>query len=301
MMNYYNENNHYAVGWLKNLIAEKLIPDGTVDERDIREVSASDLKGYVQCHFFAGIAGWPLALSLARWPKDRPVWTGSCPCQPFSVAGSRKGEKDERHLWPEFRRLIAERNPTTVFGEQVAGADGRRWLHGVRVDLETLGYGVGAADLCAAGVGAPHIRQRLYWVADCGGAGLSRSKEPYEGRHESGDNGRMGSPILAGLEGHAGDGADGQNRESASNESRNGRENAGFWSDSYLIPCADGKARRVESGLQCLVDGVPFRLADGRTREGTSRAALLRGLGNAIVPPLAAEFVKAYLKAVESL
>ena len=163
-MNYYNEWEKYPAEWLRNLINEGLIPPGDVDERSIVDVSGDDLKGYAQCHFFAGIGGWPYALALAGWGADEPVWTGSCPCQPFSVSGKRMGEKDERHLWPDFARLIEECRPPTVFGEQVASSDGRVWLSRVRTDLEVLGYAVGAADLCAAGLGAPHIRQRLWWV-----------------------------------------------------------------------------------------------------------------------------------------
>jgi len=166
---YYNEFDPHAAEWLRNLMADGLIPAGVVDERSIVDVQAEDLAGFTQCHFFAGIGGWPLALQLAGWPDDREVWTGSCPCQPFSTAGKRQGTKDARHLWPEFARLIAQCHPATVFGEQVASRAGRDWLAGVRVDLETLGYGVGGADLCAAGVGAPHIRQRLFWVGDAGG------------------------------------------------------------------------------------------------------------------------------------
>jgi site-specific DNA-cytosine methylase len=86
-------------------------------------------------------------------------------CQPFSAAGRHKGTKDERHLWPEFYRLIKECNPPLVFGEQVASKDGRLWLGNVRKDLIGIGYEFGAADLCAAAVGAPHIRQRLYFAA----------------------------------------------------------------------------------------------------------------------------------------
>ena len=155
---YYNENDPFAASWLRNLIAAGYISAGEVDERSIADVGPADVAGFGQCHFFAGIAGWPLALSLAGWPSDRPVWTGSCPCQPFSAAGKRRAAADERHLWPEFLRLIAECRPPTIFGEQVASKDGRLWLAGVRADLEALGYAVGAADLCAAGVGAPHIR-----------------------------------------------------------------------------------------------------------------------------------------------
>lgn len=179
-MNYYNEWDPAAAAWLRNLIAAGLLPEGDVDERSIRDIQPVDLAGYAQCHFFAGIGGWPLALAIAGWPPDRAVWSGSCPCQPLSSAGKRQGADDERHLWPDFARLIRECGPPVVFGEQVASADGRRWFAGVRADLEAMGYGVGGADLCAAGVGAPHIRQRLYWVADSNGRereGFSVSEE----------------------------------------------------------------------------------------------------------------------------
>ena len=163
---YYNEFDNNAAQWLRNLGAANLIASGEIDERSIKEVQEADLAGARRAHFFAGIGGWDLALKLAGWPEDREVWTGSCPCQPFSSAGKGAGEKDERHLWPDFLRLIAERLPATIFGEQVASKAGRGWVTRVRLDLEALGYRVGVADLCAASVGAPHIRQRLYWVAD---------------------------------------------------------------------------------------------------------------------------------------
>jgi len=164
MTAYYNEIDPYAAQWLRNLIAAGHIAPGDVDERSIVDISADDLRGYSQAHFFAGIGGWSLALRLAGWPDDRPVWTGSCPCQSISVAGHRRGHADERHLWPAFHRLIAECSPAIVFGEQVASKDGREWLSAVRADLEHVGYAVGAADLPAA-YKAPQIRQRLWWMA----------------------------------------------------------------------------------------------------------------------------------------
>jgi DNA (cytosine-5)-methyltransferase 1 len=135
---WYNENAPYPAQWLRNLIQRKLIPDGDVDTRSIADVRPADLRGYTQCHFFAGIGGWSLALRLAGWPDDRPVWTGSCPCQPFSAAGKGRGVDDERHLWPELRRLIGQRRPPVVLGEQVASTAGRAWLDAVRADLEGL-------------------------------------------------------------------------------------------------------------------------------------------------------------------
>ena len=163
---YYNEHEPYCAAWLRNLIAAGHIAPGDVDARDIQDVTPDDLTGYTQCHFFAGLGGFSYALRLAGWPDDEPVWTGSCPCQPLSSAGSQKGAADERHLWPAFFELIAERRPPTAFGEQVASRLGREWFAGVRLDLESVAYAVGGADLPAASVGAPHIRQRLWWVAE---------------------------------------------------------------------------------------------------------------------------------------
>jgi DNA (cytosine-5)-methyltransferase 1 len=141
-MNYYNEIEPYAVDWLWRLIDAKLIHGQTVDRRSIVDVGPESL-GHDRCHFFAGLGGWELALQMAGWPDDLAVWTGSCPCQPFSISGRKNGGKDERHLWPAFRNLIKECLPPVVFGEQVASPLGREWLSGVRADLEKLGYAVG--------------------------------------------------------------------------------------------------------------------------------------------------------------
>lgn len=164
-MNYYNENDPHAAQWIRNLIAAKLIPNGIVDDRSIEDVQPSDLDGFVQHHFFCGIAGWSLALEIAGWSPDEPVFTGSPPCQPFSAAGSGEGISDKRHLWPAWFRLIREYRPHTIFAENVATAIGYGWLDVVSADLEKEDYSVGAIVYGAHSVGAPHIRQRLYWVA----------------------------------------------------------------------------------------------------------------------------------------
>jgi len=289
MTAYYNEHDSFAAGWLRELIKDGLIAEGEVDERSILDVPADDLRGYDQCHFFAGIGGWSHALRLAGWPDDRPVWTGSCPCQPFSVAGKQKGHADERHLWPAFHALIAECRPPVVFGEQVASKLGRDWLSGVRADLEALGYGVGAADLCAAGLGAPHIRQRLWWMADATdqnrwpgeraaeartGANPERRQRPASGCTDSGLADAINTRSQGRLPGRS-------DQERQDFDGRAGRGGADFWHGDY-IPCADGKARRIEPSIFPLAHGIP------------NRVGLLRGAGNAIVPQVAAVFIGAF-------
>jgi DNA (cytosine-5)-methyltransferase 1 len=334
---FYNDNCAYAVDWLRNLISAGHLPAGVVDGRDIERVTSHAVEGFKECHFFAGIGTWSLALRLAGWPPGRPVWTGSCPCQPFSTAGSRKGTVDSRHLWPAFLRLIEECRPPTIFGEQVASKLGRKWLARVRFDLEALGYGVGAADLCGACVGAPHIRQRLYWVADTEGDRQDEQRREARSENEARRESHSGKSLngsgpggldhaasqrtrLAGAAEPKGDGAhDGVPGPSGSGLRGPGRlgqphgtreaplpgvpagpgvERAGglgFWDAYDLVYCRDNKFRRVEPGVQCLVDGTSFRLADGRSRQDVSRSNLLRGIGNAIIPQVAAMFVRAYL------
>lgn len=218
MSAYYNEIEPYAAQWLRNLINAGLIADGEVDTRSITDVVPSDIDKFTQCHFFAGIAGWSHALRLAGWADDRKIWTGSCPCQPFSVAGKGKGTDDERHLWPHFFRLIRGCRPPVVMGEQVAGAAGYGWLDGVRSDLESEGYAIEGVDIPACSANAPHIRSRLYWVANtnsrgCESAGKRRSldaihaRELHDGmpiteRDTCGNN--FGNAESKGLEGHSG-------------------------------------------------------------------------------------------------
>jgi DNA (cytosine-5)-methyltransferase 1 len=293
LINYYNENDPKAAAWLRELIKEDHIANGVVDERSIKDVQPNDLTKFTQCHFFAGIGGWSYALRLGGWPDDRAVWTGSCPCQPFSDAGQKGGTEDKRHLWPDFFRLIREHRPATVFGEQVASKDGLAWLDIVSADLESADYAVGAADLCAAGVQAPHIRQRLWFVADRQGDGRRQECEDAGGQSE-GDSPQGRS---AGLEssdqfGELGDASTSSSRrngarlrrseaESDSAGRSDGRFAHGPWAASEWLECIDGKWRPVEPGTFPLAHGIPARM--GR----------LRGYGNAIVPQVAAEFVRA--------
>lgn len=172
---YYNEIDPYAAQWLRNLIAAGHIAPGDVDERSIEDVKPDDLRNYTQCHFFAGIGVWSYALRNAGWPDDKPVWTGSCPCQPFSAAGKGSGFDDERHLWPHFHWLISECRPQHVFGEQVASGNANAWFDLVQADVEAMGYAFGIVPFPSAGVGAPHIRDRAYWVANANSERWNRS------------------------------------------------------------------------------------------------------------------------------
>ena len=326
---YYNDTDPAACAWLRELIAAGLLPAGEVDARSILDVTPSDLRGFKQCHFFAGIGGWPYALRLAGVVEDLPVWTGSPPCQPFSQAGQRKGQDDDRHLAPAFLRLVAACRPGLVFGEQVAsaavlgrvgaasrkpaaGADDWAWFDALAAELEAASYAVGAADLPATGIGAPHIRQRLFFGAVAldptpGGLGdsLGAGSQGWVGMPGGSDQ-RAARP--AGL---AGGLADGDGRIAGHGEIQRGRQHRcqpkdsgdarqvepdgepagtgptdGVWRDADWLRCRDGRWRPVEPGTFPLADGV------------SSRMGLLRGYGNAIVPPLAAEFVTAFLESL---
>lgn len=177
---YYNEHEPFAAEWLRNLIKGGHIAPGDVDDRSIVDVRPCDLVGYEQCHFFAGIGIWSYALRAIGWPDDRPIWTGSCPCQPFSVAGKGLGFADERHLWPYWHWLIEQRRPDIVVGEQVGSKDVGPWLDLVFDDLEAMEYACGAVAFPAAGVGAPNIRDRLYWLAGAMRAGWAEGR-PWPG------------------------------------------------------------------------------------------------------------------------
>lgn len=256
---YYNEIDPFCAEWLQNLIKKGLIADGVVDTRSITEVSYHDIKEFTQCHFFAGLGGWQYALRLAGWPDDRPVWTGSCPCQPFSVAGAKKGFTDDRHLWPVFYNLIQKCRPRIVFGEQVASADGIDWFSQVQIDLETAGYASAGLDLCAAGVGAPHTRQRIFWVGDS-------DKERVEGL-------RKHQQIIYP-----------QRRQDAGRQRLPSAVAPSFWSSWESQQGADQRVREVPPGLMSGTNG------------SASRVGRLCAYGNAIVPQVAKEFIEAFME-----
>lgn len=282
-MNYYNENNPKVAAWLRELIKKNLIGVGFVDERSIEDVTPDDLLGYIQCHFFAGIGGWSLALRKARWEDARPVWTGSCPCQPFSQAGKGKGFADERHLWPAWHWLIQQCKPIVVFGEQVAGKAGETWLDLVSSDLEGESYTFGAVATAACGVGAPHQRKRLYWVAHtekCGKWTQYRKSEPSP-RQEKQDRGRgvpgrlayavslrVSGRNIEGLRESRGEVAQQENWKDTSDEFGDGVQDVGRVAESTsqgLFSCPQG-------GIHCEEEST--RTRDGKLkRPGTTNGS----------------------------
>ena len=323
-MNYYNEWDSFAAQWLKELIKDGLIPDGEVDTRSIADVRPEDLKGFTQCHFFAGIGGWSRALQLAGWSPDRPVWTGSPPCQPFSTAGKQSGKDDLRHLWPAFFNLIRECSPPTIFGEQVASAIRFGWLDDLQRDLEAEGYAAAAVVLPGGAVSDPHKRDRLFFVANSNDKRHEWSegvrREAQRGAEHTGSV-SMADPNIFGHErqrlmGRSGCTEEAKNRETSSSikfgansmadscdkrlsrhrgfgqeQVSEGREREAryssansFWSGKTIY-CRDGKYRPIPT------EPALFPLANGIS----NRVGILRGAGNAIVPQAAAEIIKAVM------
>jgi DNA (cytosine-5)-methyltransferase 1 len=330
-VNYYNEIDPYCAKWLQNLMDAGHIAQGIIDTRSIEDVTPADLAGYTQCHFFAGIGGWALALRLAGWPDSRPAWSGSCPCQPFSAAGKGSGFDDKRHLWPAWQHLIAQCRPAVVFGEQVASKAVDAWIDLVHADLEGMGYAFGGIAFPAAGIGAPHIRDRTYWVGHTDSARLERHTG-YDSA--AGREGSQRSATSAGVSVRMAD-ADGWNaspeREQCSGEQRQLAKDRGAGGMGNADSDGAGRIARALRGAQagegrrgCGNDAVASGVAnrpvptngqwrnadwlgctDGKWRPvepGSQplaygipgRVGRLRAYGNAIVPAQAAEFVRAY-------
>lgn len=254
---YYNEINPYDVIWLKNLISSGEIPNGDVDDRSIENVRPKDLDGYTSCHFFAGIGGWPLALRIAGWPDDRPVWTGSCPCTRYSNAGKKDGRENEIHLWPTWYGLIAEQAPSVIFGEQVANAITYGWMDEVFHDLENKMYACASAVLRACAVNKDHERRRLFFVA----------------QREKHDDYRASAQIQGPDE-----------RQTLERQKMGDAEFCDAATLGKFQVCSDGLKRKTFAGITLFSHGLPDQLD------------IEQAFGNAIVPKLASEFIAAYME-----
>jgi len=180
MAAYYNDSDPYCIGWIRNLMKAGLIPDGEVDSRSIRDVQADDVRGFAQCHWFAGIGGGGYACRLAGLPDDAPIWTGGPPCQDNSTAaaihGKREGLRGERsglaHTWLD---LVGACRPHRVLFENVVGV--APWIAEIVGRLEGLGYRVSRRRGTAAAVGAPHPRRRVWVSAHLDGARLEAPRQ----------------------------------------------------------------------------------------------------------------------------
>lgn len=183
------------------------------------------------------------------WRGSIDVISGGFPCQPYSSAGKRLGKEDERHLWPEMLRVIREASPRWVVGENVRGLV--NWSGGLVFDevcanLEAAGYEVQPFVLPAASVGAPHQRQRVWFVAH-------RAGEQVGASGQSREHGGMGCTITN---------ANGRGLEGIKNKKeRQLPINGNAWSEFPTIPPVCGRN-----------DGV------------SNRVDRIRGLGNAVVP-----------------
>lgn len=281
MTAFYNEIDPFAAEWLRELIKAGAIAPGIVDERSVEDIAPDELDGFTQCHFFAGIGVWSYALRQSGWPDGRPVWTGSCPCQPFSAAGKGAGFADERHLWPAFFHLIEQCRPAIVFGEQVASKAVEPWIDLVQTDLEAVGYAFGCVPFPSASVGAPHIRDRAYWVAD---ADKTRREDAERWtRQAEQERGAFTDPSCRVVHSNS-------NRQKSRCSST---ASAGYWDtvvatswdDFELVECSDGKHRPTKRGVCPLAYGAsnPF--------------PTIGPLGNAINAEAAKAFITAFMGA----
>jgi DNA (cytosine-5)-methyltransferase 1 len=299
---YYNENDVHKVDWLQRARARGLIPDGDIDTRSIADVRPEDLEGFDVCHFFAGFGGWAYALRGVGWPDDRPIWTGSCPCGPFSRAGKKLGFNDPRHLFPEWDRLISVCRPPVIVGEQ--SADAINWLRDVRGRLDTLGYAVAAIPFEAASAGSEHRRERFYFVADRDHVGRRLEQHQQSGpgerpRHQPGWSGD-GEPV-GNASGHD------KRRPGQSGRTEEGPPGGPGAGDGLVwVTDRHGDARRAPPGVRGLVAGVRGQVVVRRTVETAgvtkeeahtySRVGALRGFGDAIDLRAAKSFMTACIE-----
>ncbi len=231
-------------------------------------------------------------------PAD--VVAGGFPCQPHSVAGKRRGAADDRNLWPEMRRIVAELRPAWVVAENVPGIR-TTILDSVLSDLETLGYATGTIDVPAVALGAWHIRHRVFIIAHTDKQQHESSSQTQWGQEASVLSGtyadchgcyREGIPVLSAGGWEQGYYANLVRRSTTvvPNTPGIGRDRGSVVQTASGTPGSAGVERdnpwAVEPGVGRVAYGVP------------NRVDRLRGLGNAVVPQVA-EFIGRGLVRIE--
>lgn len=270
---YYNDNNHFCAQVLRINIQRGLLPEGTIDERSITEIHASDFVGYNQVHLFAGIGGFPYGLALAGFPQSIRVLTGGFPCQDISKAGKGAGLKGEKSgLWSEMYRLILEAIDCDcrfdyILIENVSALTGRG-LADILTDLAKAGYDAEWFCLRASDAGAPHARERIFLVVYTSGTGWRKRDLATIADHQgyiaggSAENGIQGQlkPLMGRV-------LDGISR----------------WLDMHRWPARRDKEQHAWEQPRVIANKVAHR------------GARLEALGNAIVPQLVAEIGRAII------
>lgn len=240
------------------------------------------------------------------------IITGGFPCQPYSHAGKRAGNTDNRALWPQMLRVIREVRPQWVVGENVAGIlsmDGGHVLSGILADLENEGYSVEIYSIPAIGIGAPHERERIWIIAHCNGWTGSIPIQP-QGRRITTENiganrQNIGVATDANLQrrtkqlppakpGFAG--------FCTGSVNQNDIKNTGFncsWSEHWL-PTAT-RLCRVDDGIPAGMDGTGNISTSTKNKKAAGKGHRIEALGNAIVPGIALQIFRAineYLKTI---
>jgi len=214
--------------------------------------------------------------------------TGGFPCQPFSVAGKRLGKADDRAIWPEMLRVIREAKPTWIIGENVAGIVTME-LDNILSDLESVGYSAWPLVIPACAVDARHRRDRVWIIARQSLVHTTSAGLPQRGRSEwdSSDE-KTGAGMVAELERSSEDVAhttglrgNGDFAASVTGEQPRQMHVEPVNAPSAFCEWRDEGKWFAESGMGRVAHGIPHR------------AHRLRGLGNAIVPQVAEEIIRA--------
>jgi DNA (cytosine-5)-methyltransferase 1 len=213
--------------------------------------------------------------------------TGGFPCQPFSVAGKRRGAADDRAIWPEMLRVIDGAKPAWIIGENVAGIVTME-LDNILSDLEAIGYAAWPLVVPACAVDARHRRDRVWIVAHA--IGLRESQSSGSFADERGRAGNQGEDVAAADEPS---GKRDERTERSQPERAEHKQHRGRFPQSTIRRMADGIPEGLDSGGEFCQwpeeDHETPRVTTGMKH----RSHRLRGLGNAIVPQVAEEIIRA--------